>query len=79
MYRGIYIGGHDIREYGAKLQTDYAISGYDVTNTVNQGFNRSNVLLLPASHLPAAGFLRQGQNGDYGPAGGVCSVADRHL
>ena len=42
MYRGIYIGGHDIREYGAKLQTDYAVSGYDVTNTVNQGFNRSN-------------------------------------
>ena len=52
MYRGIYIGGHDIREYGAKLQTDYAVSGYDVTNTVNQGFNPSNVLLLRQSFAP---------------------------
>lgn len=52
MYRGIYIGGHDLRDYGAKLQTDYAISGYDVTNTVNQGFNRSNVLLLRQSFAP---------------------------
>ena len=26
MHRGIYINQHDIREYGAKLQMDYAIS-----------------------------------------------------
>lgn len=48
----IYINNHDIREYGAKLQTNYAISGYDVTNATNQGPNRSSVLLLRQSFAP---------------------------
>ena len=52
MYRGIYIGGHDIREYGARLQTDYSITGYEITNTTSQGPNRSNVLLLRQSFAP---------------------------
>ena len=52
MYRGVYINNHDIREYGAKLQTDYAISGYDVANATNQGPNRSSVLLLRQSFAP---------------------------
>ena len=52
MYRGVYINNHDIREYGTKLQTDYAISGYDVTNATNQGPNRSSVLLLRQSFTP---------------------------
>ena len=52
MHRGVYINNHDIGEFGAKLQMDYAITGCDVTNATNQGPNRSSVLLLRQSFAP---------------------------
>lgn len=52
MHRGIYINQHDIREYGAKLQMDYAISGGEIENITNRGAGRSSTLLLRQSREP---------------------------
>ena len=52
MHRGIYINQHDIREYGAKLQMDYAISGGEIENMTNRGAGRSSTLLLRQSREP---------------------------
>lgn len=46
----IYINGHDLSEFGAKLETDYAISGHEITNDYYQGPDRSSFLLLRQSH-----------------------------
>lgn len=45
----IYINDHDLSEYEAKLVTDYSISGYEVTNSYNQGINRSSFQLFHQS------------------------------
>lgn len=42
----IYIGGRDLSEFQAKLETDYAISGCALENAYNQGALRSGFLLL---------------------------------
>ena len=42
----IYIGGHDLSEFHAKLESDYAISGCEIENHLNQGPSRSSLLLL---------------------------------
>lgn len=42
----IYIDGHDLSEFRAKLESDYSISGYSVENHINQGPSRSSCLLL---------------------------------
>ena len=52
MHRGIYIGGHDIQEFGAKLQTDYAIGGGEIENITNRGEGRSSTLLLRQNREP---------------------------
>ncbi len=42
----IYINNHDLSEFGAKLATNYSISGYEVTNSYNQGVNRNSFMLF---------------------------------
>lgn len=42
----IYINGHDLSEFRAKLESDYAISGCEIENYLNQGPSRSSRLLL---------------------------------
>lgn len=42
----IFINGHDLSEFQAKLESDYAISGCEIENHLNQGPSRSSVLLL---------------------------------
>lgn len=46
----IYIGGRDLSEFQAKLMTDYAISGYTITNAYNQGPDRSSFVLFRQTH-----------------------------
>lgn len=52
MQHGIYINNHSLCEFGAKLQTDYHITGSDITNTTNLGPDRSSILLLRQSRGP---------------------------
>ena len=42
----IYIGGRDLSEFRAKLETDYSITGYALENTYNKGALRSGFTLL---------------------------------
>lgn len=42
----IYINGHDLSEFQAKLECDYAISGCTVENHLNQAPSRGGMLLL---------------------------------
>lgn len=46
MRRGVYINNRDIGDFGAKLQTDYSISGASLENTTNRIPSRSSALLL---------------------------------
>lgn len=46
----VYVNGHDLREYCAKLSTNYHISGYTITNSYHQGPNRSSFLFLQQTY-----------------------------
>ncbi len=42
----VYVGGHDLSEFRAKLESGYAISGCSLENHTNQAPSRSSILLL---------------------------------
>lgn len=50
--RQIYINDRSLNEFGAKLATDYGITGYEITNAYHQGPDRSNLLLLRQTRAP---------------------------
>ena len=48
----VYINGHDLSEFQAKLERDYAMGGCQVENSLNQGPSRSTLLLLRQNFAP---------------------------
>ena len=76
---GIYIGGRSIRTFGAKLRTDYTISGASPSRTLRREPRSAGCRLGAFDPEAAHGFLRRQPGGDrmeYGGASGPAAKGD---
>lgn len=48
----VYVSGHDLSEFSAKLERNYAVSGCGLENHWNQGPSRGSILLLGQNFSP---------------------------
>lgn len=48
----VYVSGHDLSEFSAKLERNYTVSGCGVENHWNQGPSRGSILLLRQNFSP---------------------------
>lgn len=47
---GVFVNGHALSEFGAKLVTNYPLSGYEIANTYHQGIDRNSFVLFRQTH-----------------------------